>query len=547
MDHRHLATPAGSAPARLGLTQPAPVPDQAASRTVAVDTKRPLAIAVLAMGGQGGGVLVDWIVALAQAEGNFVQSTSVPGVAQRTGATIYYVETIAADGTGRRPILSLMPSPGEVDIVIGAELMEAGRAMQRGLVTPDRTLLIASSHRAYAVSEKIAPGDGAGDPAKVYEAAIANSRRFLAFDMAAIAEADGSVISAALFGALAASRALPFPRGAFERTIRAAGIGIEASLRTFARAYDRAEAELRAPGKPTPPAAGAPGKRFPKLEPIGDAGYDALISEARDRLPEAAHPMAAAGLARVVDFQDVDYGREYLGLVASFAEIERQTAGNAADWPLTRAAAKHIARAMAYDDVIRVADLKTRATRFARVRGEVAAKPAQIVHMTEFMHPRMEEVSGTLPRGLGLWIEAHPSVFKAMQRWVSRGRHVRTDRLHWFLALYCLAGLRRYRRGTLRHHREAQQRDAWLEQARAAARHDSALGLEVLEAYRLVKGYSDTHAGGAARFATVLAIAARLAGRSDAADWLRRLSRAALTDAEGSAFTDTVKTIESFL
>src|SRR5258708_31032294 len=172
------------------------------------------------MGGQGGGVLVDWIVALAAAEGHFVQSTSVPGVAQRTGATIYYVETLAPDGSGRRPVLSLMPVPGEVDIVIGAELMEAGRAIQRGLVSPDRTLLIASSHRAYAVSEKIAPGDGAGDPAKVYQARIACSKRFLAFDMAALAQAEGSVISAALFGPLAAAEALPFSRQAFERTIR---------------------------------------------------------------------------------------------------------------------------------------------------------------------------------------------------------------------------------------------------------------------------------------------------------------------------------------
>src|SRR5579859_4548851 len=99
-----------------------------------LDTRRPIAIAVLAMGGQGGGVLVDWIVALTEGQGWLTQSTSVPGVAQRTGATVYYVETIQGDGSGRRPILSLMPVPGEVDIVIGAELMEAGRAMQRGFV-----------------------------------------------------------------------------------------------------------------------------------------------------------------------------------------------------------------------------------------------------------------------------------------------------------------------------------------------------------------------------------------------------------------------------
>ncbi len=114
---------------------------------------KPLSIAILAMGGQGGGVLTDWIVALAEAQGFVAQSTSVPGVAQRTGATIYYVEMLRArDGTP--PILSLMPTPGDVDIVIAAEMMEAGRSILRGLVTPDKTVLIASTHRSFAVSEK---------------------------------------------------------------------------------------------------------------------------------------------------------------------------------------------------------------------------------------------------------------------------------------------------------------------------------------------------------------------------------------------------------
>ncbi|HEY4172744.1 MAG TPA: 2-oxoacid:acceptor oxidoreductase family protein, partial [Rhodopila sp.] len=113
--------------------------------------KRPITIAVLAIGGQGGGVLVDWIVALAEREGWRAQSTSVPGVAQRTGATIYYVEVIETEA-GQTPVFSAMAAPGDVDIVIAAEWMEAGRAIQRGLVTPDRTILIASTHRAFAVS-----------------------------------------------------------------------------------------------------------------------------------------------------------------------------------------------------------------------------------------------------------------------------------------------------------------------------------------------------------------------------------------------------------
>ena len=514
-----------------------------AAATPRLETQRPIAIAVMAMGGQGGGVLLDWIVALCESQGYFAQATSVPGVAQRTGATIYYVEAIKPDGSGRGPVLSLMPVPGEVDIVIGAELMEAGRAMQRGLVSADRTTLIASSHRAYAVSEKIVPSDGAGDPAAVFEAARASSKQFLAFDMAAIAEQSESVISAALFGALAGSGAPPFGRDAYEATIRETGVGVEASLRAFGRAYDKATDELRSPAPSAPPRAGAPAKRFPDLLPVGHPGFDALVARAR-RLPETAHPMIAAGLARVVDFQDVAYGGEYLERVEAFAALEAQSANG---HPLIGAAAKQIARAMAYDDVIRVADLKTRASRFDRVSREVAARPDQIVYATEFMHPRIEEVCGTLPASLGHWIESRPGVVKALRPLVDRGRRVRSGTIGWFLLLYMLAGVKRFRRGTLRHRREQAHIEAWLEQARAAARKDIALGVELLEARRLVKGYSDTHDLGEGKFSQVMAMAKCLEGRADAADWVRRLRTAALADAEGRALGDTIKTIESFL
>ena len=67
----------------------------------------------------------------------------MPGVAQRTGATIYYIEMMPPIG-GQKPILSLMPTPGDVDVVIASEFMEGGRAILRGIVTPERTTLIAS-------------------------------------------------------------------------------------------------------------------------------------------------------------------------------------------------------------------------------------------------------------------------------------------------------------------------------------------------------------------------------------------------------------------
>jgi len=281
-----------------------------APSSVALSQARPITVAVLAMGGQGGGVLVDWIVALAERRGWFAQSTSVPGVAQSTGATIYYIEMIAPDASrpDRHPVLSLMPAPGKVDIVIGAELMEAGRAILRGLVSPDRTLLIGSSHRSLAVVEKTAPGDGTADASQVYEAANVAANRFIAFDMAEIADATGSVVSSVLFGALAGSGALPFTAEDFEATIRSAGVGVDASLRAFTAGRERAVATLKQDPKIKPTAKPPLAKRFPRLEPIGHADYDALVARAR-QLPAELHGIVAAGLQRVVDYQDVAYGR----------------------------------------------------------------------------------------------------------------------------------------------------------------------------------------------------------------------------------------------
>ena len=515
-----------------------------------LDTTRPMSIAVLAIGGQGGGVLVDWIVALAESQNWAAQATSVPGVAQRTGATVYFIETLplpAKAPAALRPVLSLMAVPGEVDIVIGAELMEAGRAIQRGLVTPDRTVLISSTHRTFAVQEKTVPGDGIADAGKVHAAAHAAAKRFIGFDMEALATKSGSVVSAVLFGALAATQALPFPRQAFEATIRDAGIGVAPSLRAFALGHAQASTLLQATTPPPALKTATSHKRFPTLAAIGRPDYDRLVARARAGFPPATHDMIAAGLQRTIDFQDIAYGAEYLDLLDTVLALDRAGGGEAKGFALTRTAAKYLARAMAYDDVFRVADLKTRASRFARVRNEVAASDDQLIALTEYMHPRMDEVAGSLPAWLGRFIESRPALFKALDRLVNRGRRVRTGTIRWFVPLYVLGGLRRYRRGTLRHAREVAHRDAWLARVRAAAPENYALAVELLETRRLIKGYSDTHARGASKFDQVMAAAARVQGRSDAADWVRRLRNAALADEEGLALAGAIKTVDSIL
>ena len=492
-------------------------------------------LVVMAVGGQGGGVVAGWIEDLARAGGYAAQATSVAGVAQRTGATVYYIEMCKTGD--RAPVFSLMPAAGDVDILIASEMMEVGRSILRGFVTPDRTTLIGSTHRALAVSEKMVPGDGIANAAEVVAAAEIAAQKLVLADFEGLAIGAGSVISASLFGGLAGSGALPFPRAAFEAAIRGSGKAVEASLRAFAAGFDAVT--LPAPAATQ---AAAPLRDAPPLGPKAMVGDFAKLSAKAASLPAPVADMALAGLRKVVDFQSVDYGATYLAHLQTVLDCDAATQGFA----LSVAAAKYIANAMAYDDVIRVADLKTRAGRFDRIRSEMGASDANVMQVTEFMHPRAEEIVGMLPAKLGARVEANPKWMARLDRWFNKGRHLRTDGLFAYLALHALGSLRGYRLRTLRHKQEVDHLAGWLGLALQTRPLNYDLAVEIIRCRRLVKGYSDTHARGLSKFDRVLAGIDLIRHRPDAADWARRLREAALIDEEGKALAGALATIRSF-
>ena len=393
-----------------------------------------ISLAILAMGGQGGGVLADWIVALAEAQGWAAQSTSVPGVAQRTGATIYYIEMAPIRRAAPQPVFALMPTPGDVDVVMASELMEAGRSVLRGLVTPEQTTLIASTHRAFAVVEKQTPGDGVGDPAVVSVATEFAAKRVIAFDMEAMAKAKGSVISAAMFGALAATKPCRLSAQRLKAAIRAGGTGVEASLRAFAAAFNQAR-QIRS-------SRSAVSRRSASRRCRRRQATPSLIAVARIR-------RAFAEGATDADRRSAPTGRLSRSRLRArisrsrrpLLDHDRAHGGERRGFAFTVAAAKYVAVAMAYDDVPRVADLKIRASRQARVRLEVAAAADTIVTTTEYFHPRVEELCGVLPKRWGEWIEGRPSLFKALDRVVNRGRRIRTNTVTGYLMLAAVASL----------------------------------------------------------------------------------------------------------
>lgn len=502
--------------------------DHYGDRPVSLSADRPICIAVLAIGGQGGGVVSNWLVALAELQGWRAQSTSVPGVAQRTGATIYYIEIIQPDREKGEAILSLMPTPGDVDLVVAAEWMEAGRAMQRGLVSPERTTFIASTHRSLSLAEKMSPTDGTRDPEAVSVAAEATSKRFLKADLAQIADDAGSVISASLFGAIAASRALPFERDAFEAAIRAGGIGVEPSL----KAFDLAHTAIESSDTETPVKSANHEIAPPQLKG-GDSSqqaiYAKLCKSVEDDFSEAPRSMVMHGLNRVVDYHDASYGEQYLARLGQLHKLEREQ-GNSDE--LTTTLAKYLATAMAYQDVIRVADLKTRSVRFTKVKNQAGAKPVDIVKVTEFMHPRVEELCGLMPAKLGERVENNSGITRVMS-WLCKGRRIRTDSLIGFLTLNSVAGLRKSRLKSLRHQRETAHIENWLATIeRACSNNNYPLAIEVTKCQRLIKGYSDTHARGSSKYQRIMSVANQLLEEPDAAMRIRDLREVALADAD---------------
>lgn len=151
-----------------------------------------------------------------------------------------------------------------------------------------------------------------------------------------------------------------------------------------------------------------------------------------------------------------------------------------------------------------------------------------------------------LPARLGRWVESRPRVFRTLDRFVDRGRRVRSDSILWYATLSAVAGLRRWRRGLLRHERELAHIEDWLERALAMAPDNYGLAVEMLNCRRLIKGYSDTHERGRSKFARVMEMAELLRNRADGADWMRRLRETALKDEKDELLEGAIRTVRSF-
>ncbi|MDN5251397.1 indolepyruvate oxidoreductase subunit beta family protein [Betaproteobacteria bacterium LSUCC0117] len=421
-------------------------------------------VLIAALGGEGGGVLAGWLVRCARESGRAVQATSVPGVAQRTGATSYYLEWTAEPvDNSDAPTFAMSPVPACVDVVVASESLEAARMLERGFVTPDLTCLIASTSRVYTTAEKMHMVDGRLDDSLIHTLTQTLAREAILMDMESIRKAHQTAISAVLFGAMSGASVLPWSVEACEAVITASGKGVAASLAGFHAARQRA------------------------LDAKNAVAVEQPVSPTQLKLAE----VCTLGEARCLDYQDAAYATEYRDLVSQACASQGMSDELTAAWT---EGARHLALWMCYEDLIRVADLKTKPERIARIRAEAQARDGQLVRVTEHFKPGIEEIASVLPQRLGRLLIQKTS--ERQKKKFQFGLHVRSTSLWGYLMLRGLARMRPLRRRSLRYHEEATARHAWWEAMRELAPKSPTFGLALASLPQVLKGYGDTQKRG---------------------------------------------------
>ncbi|MCZ8292759.1 MAG: indolepyruvate oxidoreductase subunit beta family protein [Hylemonella sp.] len=505
--------------------------------------QHPISLLLCALGGEGGGVLTEWLVETARHAGYPVQATSIPGVAQRTGATTYYLEVFpvpVAQLGGQRPVLGLYPMPGRLDGLVSSELLETVRQISLGHASSDRTLVLSSTARALTTLEKMQMGDGRRDAQGLLNLIAAHSRAHHVLDMAELTRQAGTIVSAVMLGCIAASGLLPMARADYEAILKDSGGSAQASLRGFALGFDAVHAQrtqaqfieqVLAP-KPAAPVA-----------PVADV--PALPAAVAALFPGVLHEIIALGHARLVDYQNAAYAQRYIERLQQVLAAERTSDPQGTrGWAVTREMARWLALWMAFDDIIRVADLKSRASRWSRVQDEVKAGETDLLKLYDHFKPGAPEFAALLPTGLAQRVLAwdRKRVLAGKNPWALPLK-IGTHSVFGMLALRGLALLRALRPLGSRYVTEQALIDLWLAAVVDSTQRHWATGHEVALCGRLIKGYGSTNERGKDNLLHVvqhLATAGHFEHDAARAAAIAATREAALTDDAGKTLDQTL-------
>lgn len=354
---------------------------------------------IAAVGGQGGALFTEWLLAAAHQMSYRAHAVGIPGMSQRGGATSYYVEMAPEESIPELADALLSPAPfaGEIDCLVGLELLELGRAVESGY-SSDKTAVIGSTHRDFTILEKLPSYSGHWDEGEVMSMMKRCSESLLTFDARALARTEGLAdrhVNAILLGAVAASKALPFREEAYRLAIKSVGVAPDLNLKAF-------ESGLRHVLAGLPPleaiGSGRLRDRTKVQETSNQGGGLPILREVPAQVNGDLRSILEVACERLIDYQDEDYARGYLQRVIEIWSRDNELPQY--QGRLTKLYAKHTANLMTYEDPIRVATLKGDPRRLERIRAEHGIEDGQTFRLRERFQPEMEELYGLLPAKL---------------------------------------------------------------------------------------------------------------------------------------------------
>jgi indolepyruvate ferredoxin oxidoreductase beta subunit len=493
-----------------------------------------VSILLCALGGEGGGVLADWLVEVAHVANYPAQATSIPGVAQRTGATTYYLEIFPVSNSqlnGQKPVLGLNPLPGRLDALISSELLETARQIGNGLASSDRTCVISSSSRTLTTAEKMVMGDGRRDDAPLFNVIAANSLRHHVLDMAAMCHQAGTMVSAVMLGAIAASGLLPFERRHYETVLSGNSNAAKASLRGFTLAFDRVSLQREQAQYVEKVLAPAAPKASSTL---------ALPAQLAQQFPKHTHELLALAFDRLVQYQSESYAQLMVTRLSNLKAIELASPGASAECPVTTETIRWLALWMAFDDIIQVAHLKSKATRWQRVSTEVKLKDGELLKVYDHFKPGVPEIAAMLPstwaQALLKWDRARIANGKAAWSMpIKLARHSVVG----LVSLRILAAMRVLRPIGSRYATEQLLIEEWLDGISQACVRSPEMALEVARCGQLIKGYGSTNERGKDNLLHILRTVCQPAADKSLDEQtaaVAQIRKAALQDEKGQQF-----------
>lgn len=430
-------------------------------------------ILIPSVGGLGVGVFVEWLSAAAIFQGLQPNVLNLPGVSQRAGRTLSYLEI----GNGTMPF-SPFPERGRIDLIISQEFLELIRILKEGYGGKNCRVL-GTTYRYYTTYEKLSLKRDVYTYDNLRNVIEDNSEDHIVVDIYKMGIPDFT--NAHLLGLLCASGYLPvIRRESYEKAIGTVGIDPERNLRDFASGYELLEKVKER--------SGSINQTTTRVNRFLPDGY---IRESIEKLGSIygkdVRDVLAEAVRQIIGYQDIGYAELFVCRVDELhAYILKSNVGTKLTSEVIKEFAKTLAVRMMYEDVIRVAEKKVSKERFERIKRLYKIRDTDVFWIKDFFRPELDELYGILPYSLGKSLDRILSKHK-----ISWKTEISTNHISGFLLLKGMSKLRFLRRHSFRYKRENALIEKYIEHVKRCLTHGLESAYLAAKGGAIVRGYGD--------------------------------------------------------